>query len=44
MCLLLNSHLNGMLYRTTRMVESGIKPVYVFDGKPPTMKASEVFL
>ena len=21
-----------------RMVENGIKPVYVFDGKPPTMK------
>ena len=20
------------------MVENGIKPVYVFDGKPPTMK------
>ena len=21
-----------------RMVENGIKPVFVFDGKPPTMK------
>jgi 5'-3' exonuclease len=24
------------------MVENGIKPVYVFDGKPPTMKAGEL--
>lgn len=24
------------------MVENGIKPVYVFDGKPPDMKSGEV--
>ena len=24
------------------MVDNGIKPVYVFDGKPPTMKAGEL--
>ena len=24
------------------MVENGIKPVYVFDGKPPTLKAGEL--
>jgi hypothetical protein len=24
------------------MVDNGIKPVYVFDGKPPTMKSGEV--
>ncbi|KAH6559768.1 hypothetical protein BASA62_000162 [Batrachochytrium salamandrivorans] len=29
------SHLMGMLYRTIRMVENGIKPAYVFDGKTP---------
>ena len=34
------SHLMGMFYRTIRMVDNGIKPVYVFDGKPPTMKVS----
>jgi flap endonuclease-1 len=33
------SHLQGMFTRTCRMLEVGIKPVYVFDGKPPTMKA-----
>ncbi|KAI0338999.1 PIN domain-like protein [Trametopsis cervina] len=33
------SHLMGFFYRTIRMVENGIKPMYVFDGKPPEMKA-----
>lgn len=36
------SHLMGMFYRTIRMLESGIKPVYVFDGKPPQLKSGEV--
>lgn len=36
------SHLNGMFYRTVRMLEAGIKPAYVFDGKPPTMKGGEL--
>ena len=32
----------GMFYRTIRMVDNGIKPLYVFDGKPPEMKSGEV--
>ncbi|KAF0458328.1 Flap endonuclease 1 [Gigaspora margarita] len=36
------SHLMGIFYRTIRMVESGIKPCYVFDGKPPTLKSGEL--
>ncbi|CAF1347650.1 unnamed protein product [Adineta steineri] len=36
------SHLMGMFYRTIRMIENGIKPVYVFDGKPPQMKSKEL--
>ncbi|KAI9491857.1 PIN domain-like protein [Zychaea mexicana] len=36
------SHLMGMFYRTVRMVENGIKPVYVFDGRPPTLKSGEL--
>lgn len=32
------SHLMGTFYRTIRMVDHGIKPCYVFDGKPPDMK------
>ncbi|CAJ1358627.1 unnamed protein product, partial [Effrenium voratum] len=35
------SHIIGMLTRTIRLMESGIKPVYVFDGKPPEMKLLE---
>ncbi|XP_069044219.1 flap endonuclease 1 [Lepisosteus oculatus] len=36
------SHLMGMFYRTIRMLENGIKPVYVFDGKPPELKSGEL--
>ncbi|KAM0687659.1 Elongation of fatty acids protein 2 [Conglomerata obtusa] len=36
------SHLVGMFYRTIRMVSSGIKPLYVFDGLPPTLKLFEL--
>ncbi|KAK9823030.1 hypothetical protein WJX81_001004 [Elliptochloris bilobata] len=36
------SHLQGMFYRTAKMLEAGIKPVYVFDGKPPAMKKQEL--
>ncbi|TEB40109.1 PIN domain-like protein [Coprinellus micaceus] len=32
------SHLMGLFYRTIRIVENGIKPAYVFDGKPPELK------
>lgn len=31
-----------MFYRSIRMMENGIKPVYVFDGKPPSMKSGEL--
>ncbi|EKM51798.1 uncharacterized protein PHACADRAFT_102664 [Phanerochaete carnosa HHB-10118-sp] len=33
------SHLMGFFYRTIRMVDNGIKPLYVFDGKPPELKS-----
>ncbi|KAL7423360.1 Elongation of fatty acids protein 2 [Cryptotrichosporon argae] len=33
------SHLMGFFYRTIRMVEHGIKPCYIFDGKPPDLKS-----
>lgn len=36
------SHLMGMFYRTIRLMENGIKPVYVFDGKPPELKGHEL--
>jgi len=36
------SHLTGILYRTSAIVEKGIKPIYVFDGKPSKFKDETV--
>jgi len=36
------SHLSGLFYRTVNLLEMGIKPVYVFDGKPPEIKELEI--
>ena len=33
------SHLSGILYRNSSMVEKDIKPIYVFDGKAPELKS-----
>ncbi len=38
----ITSHLSGLFYRTINLVELGIKPVFVFDGKSPELKAKEV--
>jgi flap endonuclease-1 len=38
----ITSHLSGLFYRTSNLVEMGIKPTYVFDGIPPTLKAAEI--
>ncbi len=38
----ITSHLSGLFYRTSNLVEMGLKPVYVFDGKHPTLKTAEV--
>lgn len=34
----ITSHLSGILYRNSSIIEKGIKPVYVFDGKAPELK------
>ena len=33
------AHLIGLLYRTTSWLEQQIRPVWVFDGRPPELKA-----
>jgi flap endonuclease-1 len=38
----ITSHLSGIFYRTSNMLKEGIKPVYVFDGKPPLLKFSTI--
>ena len=32
------SHFSGLIYRITNLIEAGIRPVLVFDGKPPDLK------
>ena len=39
---IVTSHLSGLLYRTSNLVEMGIKPIYVFDGVPPALKEVEI--
>jgi flap endonuclease-1 len=34
----ITSHLSGLFYRTISLMEEGLKPIYVFDGKPSPMK------
>lgn len=36
------SHIQGFFNRTIRYMTEGIKPVYVFDGKPPDIKSHEL--
>ena len=37
----ITSHLVGLFTRTTSLMQRGIKPVFVFDGKPPDLKRKE---
>ncbi|HEV8289338.1 MAG TPA: flap endonuclease-1 [Candidatus Norongarragalinales archaeon] len=34
----ITSHLSGLFYRTTSLLERGIQPIYVFDGEPFELK------
>ena len=36
------SHISGLFYRNVNFLSIGIKPVYVFDGKPPSLKYAEI--
>lgn len=36
------SHIQGMFNRTIRFITEGIRPVFVFDGKPPSIKSGEL--
>jgi flap endonuclease-1 len=38
----ITSHLQGFFNRTANLLENGIKPVFIFDGKPPVLKYSEL--
>ncbi|MGA2122022.1 MAG: flap endonuclease-1 [Methanoregula sp.] len=36
------SHLSGILFRISNFMEKGIKPVFVFDGKPTPLKQATI--
>jgi flap endonuclease-1 len=36
------SHISGLFYRTSNMLQMGIKPIFVFDGVPPALKEMEI--
>jgi flap endonuclease-1 len=38
----ITSHISGLFYRNVNFLSLGIKPVYVFDGKPPSLKSAEI--
>jgi len=39
----ITSHLNGLVFRTTRLIaDYGIRLVFVFDGPPPELKRAEI--
>ncbi|MBP2133921.1 flap endonuclease-1 [Methanomicrobium sp. W14] len=36
------SHLSGLFFRVSNFLENGMRPVFVFDGKPPEFKAGTI--
>ncbi|MGB4051667.1 MAG: flap endonuclease-1 [Methanoculleus sp.] len=36
------SHLSGILFRTVNLLERGIRPIFIFDGKPPEFKQETI--
>ncbi len=38
----ITSHLIGLFYRNIKLLEYNIKPVYIFDGKPPEFKKKTI--
>jgi flap endonuclease-1 len=36
------SHLSGLFYRMTNLLPYSIRPVFIFDGKPPIFKEKEI--
>ena len=35
------SHITGIFYKTANYLAVNITPIYVFDGKPPSLKSAE---
>ena len=37
----ITSHLSGLFYRNTKLLENNVRPVYIFDGDAPDLKEKE---
>ena len=38
----ITSHLSGLFYRTIKLIDFGMKPIYVYDGEPPKFKKKTI--
>jgi flap endonuclease-1 len=38
----ITSYLSGIFYRTIKLMDAGIKPMYVYDGEPPEFKKKTI--
>ena len=38
----ITSHLSGLFYRMSKLIEAGVTPVLVFDGEPPAFKRATI--
>ena len=38
----ITSHLSGLFFRTINLLKIGIKPIFVYDGRPPELKRATV--
>ena len=38
----ITSHLTGLFYRNINLLNANIKPIFIFDGKPPELKKKEI--
>lgn len=38
----ITSHLSGLFFRTINFMKAGLKPIYVYDGRPPELKRATV--
>jgi len=38
----ITSHLSGLFYRTIKLIDADIKPIYVYDGEPPEFKKKTI--
>lgn len=36
------SHLSGLFYRCVNFLEAGVRPIFVYDGKPPELKKETI--